>query len=722
MKLISYSSVLAIALCTFSMAHAGDSSSAKIDQILAAHWKARGVEPQAPASDEIFVRRIYLDVVGRIPTADEVRAFSGDARPSLEKRTALIDELLASEGYVNHFFNFWADILRVNENQGGGQNIVPAYVTWLRSTLESNTPYDEMVSALITADGAPYENGAMGYTYRDRGMPLDHMANTVRIFLGTRLECAQCHNHPFDKWTQMDFFKMAAFSYGMSANGQRGGKLQDIQRAMNNDKEIPKDEKRNLQRAFQEISRPIRNNSVVEYASDKLPQLPHDYKYSDAQPKQKIEAQTMFGDTPEIGSPGERLQVYARWMTSPENPRFTKVVANRLWKEAMGLGLVEPVDEFTDGTEAAVPELFEFLEQQMVALDYDMKAFLRMIYRTQAYQREATPEEIYVPKDFAFTGPVLRRMSAEQLWDSVVTLVNATPDIENWKGRIELEAREVAAQRMTDALASKSEGEIRQDVMRLAKFQTGLQERLVALQKQQVAARESKDQEKIREIGKQTGQIQNKLRSWVMEEVYEPVLAKSPMQTVALQLPEGLGDLRMDASMVDGNGRTTGEFRKQLDEKSKQFVEREMDAMAIADGRQRAAYSGYRRTALSNYLRAAHMRSPAQPGHFLEQFGQSDRETIENAEAAASVPQALTMINGPLFSTISNAQSVVMREVGESEAPEEKIDAIFLSIVGRPADSGEQALLLADLEARGDKMYSDTIFALLNSPEFFFVR
>ena len=722
MKQGLFFSVLAIALCSISMAQAGDSSSAKIDELLAAHWKAKGVEPRPPASDEIFVRRIYLDVAGRIPTADEARKFLADKTPSEKKRSALIDELLNSEGYVNHFYNFWADILRVNDNQGGGQNIVPAYAAWLRTTLEENTPYDEMVRTLITAEGAPYENGAMGYTYRDRGMPLDHMANTVRIFLGTRLECAQCHDHPFDKWTQMDFFKMAAFSYGMSANGRRSGKLQDLQNQMNRDKEIPREEKRNLQRAFQEISRPIRNYNVVEYSADKLPQLPHDYKYSDGEPKQKIEARTMFGDNPEIASPGERLQVYAKWMTSPKNPRFTQVIANRLWKEAMGLGLVEPVDEFTDETEAAIPALFDYLEKQMIAKNYDMKAFLRMIYHTQAYQREATPEEIYVPKDFAFTGPVLRRMSAEQLWDSVVTLVNATPDMGNWRGKAEREARELTAQRLTDALSSKSEKELMNDVMRVAKFQGDLQKRLVELQKLQAEARKNKDQEKIRELGRESNQIRAKLRDWIMDKVYQPALAKSPVQRVSLTLPEGLGEVKMDPSMVDGNGRPTGSLRKQLDAKVNELIEKEIEVLGIEDKRERQSYLSFRRSAIGNFTRAAHRRSPEQPGHFLRQFGQSDRETIENAEAAASVPQALTMINGPLFGSLSNSQSVLMREVAEAQTPEEKIDAVFLSLVGRHADADEAAMLTADLEKRGDELYKDVVFALMNSPEFFFVR
>jgi len=726
MRLNSFSSVLAIALSIFPMASvvtAGPSPlspSEKIDQLLEASWQQRGIEPQPAASDEIFLRRIYLDAIGRIPSAEEAKKFLADS--SADKRSKLIGELLESPGYVNHAFNFWADILRLNENLGGGPNIVPAYIAWLRESLEENVAYDEMVRQLITADGASDENGAMGYTYRDRGMPLDHMANTVRIFLGTRLECAQCHNHPFDKWTQMDFFQMAAYSYGMTANGRQTTAFTDLQREMNRNKNLSRDEKRNIQKAFQEISRPVRNNSIVEYSSDKLPQLPHDYQYDDAEPKQKISARTMFGDVPEVASPGERLHAYAAWMTSPENPRFTKVIANRLWKEAMGLGLVEPVDEFTDRTEAAMPELLDYLCEQMVDLDYDMKAFLRMIYHTKTYQREASAEEIQVPKEYAFTGPLMRRMSAEQIWDSIVTLINHTPEMGNWRGQAEREIREVAARRMTDALLSKSKAEMRRDVNRVANFQKDLQKQLVDLQKQQAEARKAKDTGRAKELSQKSNRLRNKLRSWIMDKVYQPVLAKSPAQQVVMTLPDGLGEMSMDPGQVDGNGRPTSEFRKQLEAKSVELIEREMEQLGITEKREKQSYLGYRRTAMINYLRAAQLRTPAPAGHFLQQFGQSDRETIENAEAAASVPQALTMINGPLFQTISNPASVLMRALATVAEPQEKIDTIFLSLVGRPASEGEHALLLADLETRGDKIYGDAVFALLNSPEFLFVR
>lgn len=178
---------------------------AEIDALLAASWKAAGVEAAPPASDEVFVRRAYLDLVGRIPTRGEALAFLNDSDG--DKRDALVGQLLESEGHAAHLFHFWADLLRLNSRAHGGQGQMTAkpYVAHVRRRVGENMPYDEFVRELLSAQGKVWENPAIGYYMRDIGMPLDNLALTSRIFLGTRIECAQCHNHPFDKWSQMDF-------------------------------------------------------------------------------------------------------------------------------------------------------------------------------------------------------------------------------------------------------------------------------------------------------------------------------------------------------------------------------------------------------------------------------------------------------------------------------------------------------------------------------------
>jgi len=178
--------------------------SQKIDALIDQHLEADGQKRNRPTDDQTFVRRIHLSAAGRIPNIDEVVDFLGSK--SKQKRSDTIDRLLDSYGYVSHQFNFMADLLRIKSkltnNTPGGP-----YIRYIKDALEDNKPYDELVYELLSANGAFFDqdNGAVGYYLRDRNMPEDNMSNTIRIFLGTRLECAQCHDHPFDKWTQRQY-------------------------------------------------------------------------------------------------------------------------------------------------------------------------------------------------------------------------------------------------------------------------------------------------------------------------------------------------------------------------------------------------------------------------------------------------------------------------------------------------------------------------------------
>lgn len=713
---------LAATLAVASTAHAKSDqadASAQIDALLAKLWKERGVKPNPIIDDATYVRRIHLDIAGRIPTQAETQAFTADK--AADKRAKLVDKLLASEGYVNHYFNFWADILRVNSNQGGGGGPAATYADYVKESLRKNTPYDQFVRDLISAE---HPVASTAYYYRDRGMPLDNMANTVRIFLGTRLECAQCHNHPFDKWTQMDFFHMAAFSYGVNFQTGYRGPMEEAQRAMaQNYKDMSREEMSNLRRAFQEMSRPLRNNNqTISFDGRRNPELPHDYKYEDAKPKEKIGPRTMFGENLESVSDGARLVDYAKWMTSPENPRFSTVIANRLWKQAMGLGLIEPVDEFMDNTTATSPELMDFLTKQMIARKYDMKSFLRMIYNTQAYQRGAVAADLQDPKEFAFTGPMLRRMSAEQIWDSLVTLINAQPDTPDWKRALDAKVRAASNEMYTAAIASKSTDELIADARRIAEKQKDIQKELEQLQKEQNAARERKDAEKTRELTRRANDLNNQLRIMVYDTVYKPAIEKAKIEVAALKLPENLGEIEMNSAMFDDNGRPTQKLRQQIDDAEQRLIAKQLDELKIADERERRSMRDFFRMANSNWLRAANLQSPAPAGHFLQQFGQSDRETIQNAEAQASVPQALTMLNGNIFDSVTNQFSVLGRNIRAAEGPEAKIDTLFLTLLSRQPDADEKKTILADLETRGEELYKDVAFALVNSQEFLFVK
>jgi tetratricopeptide (TPR) repeat protein len=405
-------------------------SARKIDQFVAANCMKHNVKPNPKTPDSQFLRRIYLDITGTIPTYRETRAFLKSKHP--EKRRRLIDQLLGSDGYSSHYFNYWADVLRYTDQLNGNARGEP-YRQWIKQSLAENKPWDKMVNEMLTADGLIWKNPATGYLQRDAGMPLDNMNNTVRIFLGTRIGCAQCHDHPFDRWTQKKFYQMAAFTFGtLTSTG--GSDTRYFKRGKNPDQRL-RDEYYEIEQEEEErrnkyygLARLISQNMMI--VNDKIGRkirLPHDYAYDDAKPRDIIEPKTLFGKQAESRKGEAPRLTFARWLTSKDNPRFALTIANRLWKQAFGLGQIEPVDDMMDNTVAENPELMKFLESEMKRLNYDMKEYLRIIFNTETYQRQAYIHEVNLGKPYHFPGPILRRMTAEQAWDSFLTLAVVKP-------------------------------------------------------------------------------------------------------------------------------------------------------------------------------------------------------------------------------------------------------------------------------------------------------
>ncbi|MDF1814823.1 MAG: DUF1549 domain-containing protein [Verrucomicrobiales bacterium] len=692
-------------------------STSSIDDILAASRGSNQTQPIPRASDEVFLRRIYLDVTGRIPAFEEARIFLESNDP--DKRSQLIDELLYSEGYVNHFFHFWADILRIHSRQGGGKSVTPYYVQFVRDSLRENTPYDEFVYTLVTAQGEASVNGAIGYTYRDKGMPLDHLANTMRIFTGTRLVCAQCHNHPFDKWTQMDFYQMAAFTYGMDVNNRSfRTKFTEAQRSIAKLNMNPQ-EKSALQGAFRDVMRGIPTSSrAVSYDSGKLPKLPHDYKYDDGDPRQKIHPTSLFGEDYQLQNPAQGLLAFADWLCSPDNPRFTTVVVNRLWKKVMGRGLIEPVDEIVDLTEASHPELLAALERLMVEGNYDMKVFLKMIFNSKVYQREACRQEIAPEEKYHFPGPLLRRMSAEQIWDSVVTLINPSPETGDWKKYQEIEIELAHGRAIRDTIGSfEAEG-----VLGLAKAVASLRaylgNRKSELTKQLNAARKARDNQKVAELSAEFKHLQTRQRQTIHHLIYQPELRVGKTDELMLSFPNGDSEAVLMTDIISSKGRiNVALLRKLQTRKEAEILEQGFKEEGIDDRAEKRNY-----LASTKIIRAAHLGSPAPIGHFLRAFGQSDRILIENAVTGPAVPQKLEMMNGTTFGELATGNSVFARKLKKQNSIEDKIDFIFLSLLSRYPSVREQKWIVALKQDRGENAVEDLIFALLNSTEFLFVK
>lgn len=401
----------------------------RIDALVGANYTRFGVEPNPLTTDSQFVRRIYLDITGAIPTYDQTVEFLESRDP--DKRTKLIDELLNSPGYVSHSFNFWADILRISDRPTPNVVGLP-YVEYVKDSLRENKPYDVWVREMLTAEGKAWEDPAAGYVLRDDGMPLDALNNTVRVFLGTQIGCAQCHDHPFDRWTQREFYELAAYTYQVRTRMNRndfGITKGNPQRELTQELNAMRTQNKEMNKVIGPALRLLRSNtySVINDDRRRL-KLPHDYAYDDGKPNEIVKPSVIFGDAPDLSQHPNPRKAFASWLANEKNPRFTVTIANRLWKRVMGVGQIEPVDDMKDDSVAENPQLLQYLKTVMTALNYNQKEYLRILYNTQTYQRQSSQEDLTAAETYHFPGPILRRMRAEQVWDSLLTLAIYNPD------------------------------------------------------------------------------------------------------------------------------------------------------------------------------------------------------------------------------------------------------------------------------------------------------
>jgi len=391
-------------------------AAARLDESIHSALKKAHTAPHAPVADQQFVRRVYLDTIGRIPTAEEATSFLNDQSP--DKRAALINTLLNSPGYTMHMFNWLADMLRVKDDYGRGAKAF-LYEDWLKDQIAMNRPWDAMVRDMLTADGKLNENGAAGFLLRDAQMPLDGVSNMLTTFLGADVSCAQCHDHPFAEWTQKDFYGMAAF-FGAS-DGYHEDTFRKIRRLANS---VPQPQKG-------VVNQMLTSNAfdMVDLPKNRL-KFPDDYKYDNAKPGESaLPALIRWSDTAKDNSayqtdavkPSQLRNEFADWITHPENPRFATAIANRIWKKVFGLAVQEPVSDLDDPAGASNPELLRHITTYMVQAKFDLREFQRILFNTAAYQRQCSPQPEEVKK-YYFPGPVLRRLSAEQAWDSFIAL------------------------------------------------------------------------------------------------------------------------------------------------------------------------------------------------------------------------------------------------------------------------------------------------------------
>jgi hypothetical protein len=755
MKLTLTALLLAISLSSVRALSLEDiqAKSAQIDQLVSTKLKKENIQPHTPTTDEVFVRRIYLDISGRIPTLKETTDFLADT--GKDKRAKLIDELLASDGYVQNFANYWSDILRVKSSltQGNSQPAGAAYLNYVRESLATNKPYDKMVQEMLTADGKTYENGAVGFYIRDYNMPLDNMAVTTQIFLGTSMVCAQCHNHPFDKWTQMDYYQMAAHSNGMtSSNGlsnpalagifgnSYGSKNKKAKTTSTLTANLPKGiEKKDLGRAMNEILRPLRYNTVLDQTDKKPLLLPHDYQYTDAKPKQEIDPTipASFSKDGKIVKEGQKpIDAYAQWMASKDNPRFTLVIANRLWRKAMGMGLIEPVDEITDSTVPSNPQLMTFLENTMKELNYDMKAYLRMVFNSATYQRAAHTKDVELGEVYHFPGPLLRRMSAEQIWDSMVALYKPSPDTPSLETKIERDSTIRKIEWLDRSLNALTAQELTAGATKVAQVQKQLAVDVRKAQEQLTEANKNKDEDAIRAAKKVVANQRRAIDQAAEEIIYSIGFKKFAELARDGKLKEQVDDMEFAkeiANVIRGKEGVNLDIdealaiyakqqRTRLTEIQKARLKKDAEMLKADDKQELAALKAWESYRDTYMVRAIDLRAPAPNGHFLREFGQSDRELVENANEDATVGQALMLLNGKTFTQMMNPYTLISRTLRRTETADATIDTIYLSLFSRKATAEEKALLTPVVKSSAATGKGDALWAALNTRQFYFIQ
>lgn len=390
-------------------------SAKTIDMLVNAGLRKADQVSNPPASDEVFVRRIYLDAAGRIPTAEETAKFINDK--SANKRGILIDSLLISDGYRSHQFNWYADMFRFKS--GMKRANFNLYQRWIKDGIRTNRGWDRTVHDMVSADGSLASNGATGYLLRDAGMPLDSLSNTLSLFLGANVSCAQCHDHPLAEWTQREFYEMAAY-FGAADVSDR------------DPRKIGNKVKNKLISKQDVIHAVAQNMYRVKTLDENHTKYPDDYAYDDVKPGAKVtprliawtgkdratDAYKVTGTKPQH----DRAD-FARWMTHSKNPRFAISIANRLWKRSFGIAVQEPVEDLDDIELASNPALLRHLAKLVIMNKFDLRELQRIVFNTQSYQAEASAmPEIGDIDSYLFAGPVLRRMTAEQTWDSILTL------------------------------------------------------------------------------------------------------------------------------------------------------------------------------------------------------------------------------------------------------------------------------------------------------------
>ncbi len=370
-----------------------------IDELVYAKLRHVKVLPSELCTDDEFIRRVYLDLTGLPPPADRVRAFLADQRPTRVKRDELIDQLIGSPEYIEHWTNKWADLLQVNRKFLGEMGAV-ALRNWIKNAVATNMPYDEFARAILTAEGSTLENPAASY-FKILRTPEELMENTTHLFLAIRFNCNKCHDHPFERWTQDQYYHLAAYfaQVGLKADPRFG------------DQRIGGTAVEGAKPAV-EVVYEKGSGEVTHLRTGKVAQPAFPYEFG-----------------MQVTSELSRRRQLAQWLTSKDNPYFARSFVNRLWGYLFGTGIIEPIDDIRAGNPPTNPQLLEALTKDFIESGFNMQHMLRTICRSRVYQHSVATNPWNEDDKINFSHALPRRLTAEALFDAIHFAAGAEPSI-----------------------------------------------------------------------------------------------------------------------------------------------------------------------------------------------------------------------------------------------------------------------------------------------------
>jgi hypothetical protein len=344
--------------------------STPIDRLVHKNLRLMNLLPSGRVDDAGFLRRVSIDLLGRLPSVEEAREFIADSAP--DKRAKIVDKLLTRSEYADLWALKWSDVLRVDRRTLGHANAF-AYYRWIHAAMESNTPLDVFARELLEAEGPLAENSA-GFFFKVTKKSGEMAATASQALLGIRITCAECHQHPYDRWTQSDYHGMRAY--------------------------------------FEQV-RFKKTGTEEALIVDGAPKIIH------PRTKEVLYAHPLGSPMPEADPAGDRRSALSQWLTSPENPWFARNMANRIWAHFLGRGLVEPVDDVRASNPPSNPELLTLLAKILTDAKFDQKVLIREIVASEAYQRSPTPNHTNSGDELNFSRALFRRLPAEVLLDAI---------------------------------------------------------------------------------------------------------------------------------------------------------------------------------------------------------------------------------------------------------------------------------------------------------------